>query len=111
MKVKFLSDEFRTQLPVTIDIESSSKPTVTLEPLGELEVLTIPSGYRAQFHVMEPLKYSLIVKNASEEWRKDIYFEEQQFLKFDKEFGFFLILFFMMLGGVILWTRKLMKNH
>ncbi len=103
--------EYRTQLPVVgwVD-DADSKPTVLVGGMGAAKVRREGDGWRFEFHVMSPGTYRLEVRDADEAWARELVFAEQRFLEFGPEFGSFTALFAVVMTGVVLWTRRLMKR-
>lgn len=112
MKIRLNDDVgLRTQLPVVgIVAEADRVPQVWVTGLGEVSVRPFEVGYRFEFHVMQPGKYTLSVRDSDETWSRELNFAEQTFLSFGVEFGVFLALFAVFITGVILWTLKSMRS-
>ena len=112
MKIQFVNDgEIRTTVPIVLVIyESSSLPQFTVDKLGKIPVYPFKDGFRAEFFVETPGVYSLKLISGKEVWNKEILVKEQKYLSFRKEFGFFSILFVLMMCGVVLWVRKIKKK-
>lgn len=102
--------EFRTQLPVTGLIECSSTPELHIASMGTVPLEKISEKWFFEFHVMKPGLHKLkfvCLENVKE---IELNFEEQKFLEFDREFGLFFLLFVFCMSGIVLWTKKLMKE-
>jgi hypothetical protein len=102
--------EFRTQLPVTGFIECSSLPKLSVTSMGLVPVKKLSGKWYFEFHVMKPGLHQLKFTCSNEVKEIEMNFEEQKFLEFDREFGFFFLLFIFCMTGIVIWTRKLMKE-
>lgn len=114
MKWKFYptNKELTTSLPMFVELtDIDGKAKVHLSTIGDLNLVKTNKGsLKAEFYVSLPGKYVLQMSDASTRYTHEIDVTQHTFLRFNEEFGFFLILFALMMGGIILWTRKLMKK-
>lgn len=101
--------EFTTSLPLTIEISDyRGEPEVTVEKLGELKLNRQADKLEARFYFTLPGEYKLQVTDSNSKEVRVLHVSEHKYLDFGNEFGFFLILFLFVMGGIILWTRKIM---
>ncbi len=104
--------ELMTSLPMSVTLENySGKPTVTLSSIGELQLVKVKDGtLRADFYVLMPGNYIIEMKDANSQFSHQFAVKQYSYLSFTNEFGFFLIIFIFFMGGIILWTKKIMKK-
>lgn len=100
-----------TSLPLSIEVEGfSGEPTVTLSEVGRLELKKVSEGkLRSDFYVGLEGKYILTVKDSKETVHIPLDIAQHRYINFTNEFGSFFLLFLVVMGGIILWTRKIMK--
>ncbi len=114
MKWKFYptNKELTTTLPMYLELtEVQGKAKIHLSSVGKLNLAKMKDGaLKAEFYVSLPGKYLLEMSDASTQYTHKFEVKQHSFLKFTEEFGFFLILFTLMMGGLIVWTRKIMKK-
>lgn len=103
--------DLTTSLPLSLEItEWKGSPKVTLEGVGELKLKPFEGKLKTDFYLALPGKYSLEIKDSLSSEVTELNIEEHRYLDFTNEFGFFLILFLFVMGGIIIWTRKIMKK-
>jgi len=107
----FPIDGIRTTVPVTVTItDAKIAPKVFVKGLGSVDVVKGKDFYQANFWAGKAGRYEVIVKGKSESFRKILNIEQQQFMTFKYEFGFFILLFILFSTGLILWMKKLRKT-
>lgn len=105
------SEGITTTLPMSIELEGwSGTPRVYISGLGELNLVPVKGKLRSEFYFTLPGTYRLEVKDKETLIVTDLVVEEHQYLDFKNEFGFFFILFLIVMGGIILWTKKIMQK-
>lgn len=106
------NEELTTSLPMSVEIrEFKGKPEVLIREIGSLELKKMKEGgLRSEFYVSLPGKYVLEVRDAERFFQRELEIKQHVYLKFNKEFGSFSIIFLFVMGGVVLWTRRIMKN-
>lgn len=106
------SEDLTTTLPLSVEISDfEGSPRAHLEGVGELDLKKVAGDkYRADFYVSLPGNYKLTVSDARYSSQRELVIAEHQYLDFTNEFGAFFLLFLCVMGGVILWTRKIMKQ-
>ena len=67
-------------------------------------------GFKSEFYFTLPSTYHVEVRGDQEIQNLDLLVEQHTFLDFQNEFGIFSLLFLIVMGGIILWTRKIMKK-
>lgn len=103
--------DLTTSLPMSVEIsEWEGRPEVHLKGVGDLKLRKIGTKLRTDFYVAMPGSYQLTVRDASHEQSLNLEVSEHRYLDFGNEFGFFLVLFLLTMGGIILWTRKIMMK-
>lgn len=103
--------DFTTSLPMSVEVtEWEGSPQVHMKGVGELKLRKVGSILRTDFYVALPGQYQLTVKDASHQQSLNLDVKEHRYLDFGNEFGFFLVLFLITMGGIILWTRKIMMK-
>lgn len=107
------SEDITTSLPLTLDIlEWEGKPRVILDGTGELSLKAQKDGtLKSEFYVYIPGSYRVKLIDSAGTSELEFYAKEHRYLDFGEEFGFFFVLFLIVMGGIILWTAKLMKNN
>lgn len=103
------NEEFSTSLPITIEVEGATNPRLDIEGIGRID---LKGGQKktAQIYFRLPGEYKLTFKDGEVVRQEVITVYQHEYLDFKNEFGFFSILFLIVMGGIILWTRKIMKN-
>jgi hypothetical protein len=101
-----------TSLPMSVEIsEFSGKPSVSLSGVGSLELKPVPNGgMKADFYVTLPGNYTLTVKDSNSSASQELEIAQHTYLDFGNEFGTFFVLFLFVMGGIVLWTRKIMQK-
>ena len=104
--------ELTTSLPMSVTLENySGKPTVHLSSVGELELVKTHQGaLRADFHLLMPGNYTLDIQDANSHFSHQILVKQHSYLNFSNEFGLFFILLLVLMGGIFLWTHKIMQK-
>lgn len=103
--------QLTTSLPLSVEVEDArGKPSISLSQVGELELKPFKNGFKADFYVKLPGTYYLTIKDKYESSTMTLIVEEHTYLDFQNEFGSFFILFVAVMGGIVLWTRKIMKK-
>ncbi len=114
MKWKFYptNKDLTTSLPMFVELsEVQGKAKVHLSRVGDLNLVKTKHGdLKAEFYVTLPGQYQLEMSDATTRYTHSIEVLQHSYLKFNEEFGFFLILFTLAMGGIILWTHKIMKK-
>lgn len=114
MKVKILPENIRTSVPVFIEVsEVNSAPKIEVSEIGKIAVQKHhkqANTFISDFYVQIPGEYKIKIVHQSEVYSKTLTITQQEFLTFDKEFGVFSILLSLVMLGVIIWTRKIMKR-
>ncbi|MFP5384744.1 MAG: hypothetical protein ACLGHN_01605 [Bacteriovoracia bacterium] len=101
--------DLTTTLPLSVEIEQwEGKPSVKVEGLGELKLKEQNNKMRSEFYFTLPGKYKIEIKDRVSTEVKVLTVSEHQYLNFTNEFGFFFVLFLIVMGGIVLWTRKIM---
>lgn len=103
------NEKFSTSLPITIEVEGKG-PRLDIEGIGRID---LKGGQKktAQIYFRLPGHYKLIFKDGEEVREEVITVYQHEYLDFKNEFGFFSLLFLIVMGGIILWTRKIMKKR
>ncbi len=102
--------ELTTGLPIQVEIsEYVGTPKVRLHGVGELILKPHGKSLRTEFYVKLPGKYHLEVRDAKNQDGLELDIKEHRYLDFTSEFGFFFVLFLFVMGGIVLWTRKIMN--
>jgi hypothetical protein len=87
------------------------KPSVNLSGIGALELKSRPNGVmRTDFYVSLPGTYTLTIKDSNSSASHELEIAQHTYLDFGKEFGTFFVLFLIVMGGIILWTMKIMQK-
>ncbi len=103
--------DLTTSLPMSVEIEEwDGTPKVHLKGVGDLHLRKTGTKLRTEFYVALPGTYELTVKDSSHSQSLNLDVKEHRYLDFGNEFGFFLVLFLLTMGGIILWTRKIMTK-
>ncbi len=112
MKVDIVTDgELRTTIPVVLEIkETNQKPKVSVKELGTVPVKKIDGYYHAEFFVQESGNYNLMVQSGEQKWTKELLIKEQEWISFNGQFGFTVVLFTLGVMGVFLWLKKIRKK-
>ncbi|HLT22653.1 MAG TPA: hypothetical protein VKZ84_04390 [Bacteriovoracaceae bacterium] len=98
----------RTIVPITIEVEGNN-PRVDVEGIGRID-LQGTGRKTAQIYFSLPGEYKITFTDGELVKEEVIYVDQQVFLSFKNEFGVFFILFLLVMGGIIIWTRKIMQN-
>lgn len=111
MKVKILNkDDIRENVPIEIDIEGAKgKPQIFVKKLGKVDALAQKNGYKATFWTTKKGTYKITIKDQVHTITKNIIVEEQSYITFKQEFGFFLLIFSFVSIGLIIWMKRLKK--
>lgn len=105
------NSEITTSLPLTIEISGhQGTVNVSVDRLGELKLKKENNKLTSQFYFTLPGEYKVKVKDSISSEVRVIKVAEHKYLDFGNEFGFFLILFLIVMGGIVLWTRKIMQK-
>lgn len=105
------NEEITTTLPLTIEVHAwKGKPRVFVHGLGNLELKKQGANLKTEFYFTLPGKYRIDVRDSVSHHTMDLEVKEHQYLSFNGEFGFFFILFLVVMGGIVLWTRKIMHK-
>lgn len=103
--------DLTTSLPMSVEVtEWEGTPKVRLDGVGELKLRKVGPILRTDFYVALPGNYQLTVKDGASQQSINLDVKEHRYLDFGNEFGFFLVLFLLTMGGIILWTRKIMMK-
>lgn len=104
--------ELRTTVPMSLEISGyAGVPKVVLEGVGDLDLQASGrDSLKAHFYVTLPGKYRLIMSDRQSNSSYEFFVHEQKYLDFKSEFGIFFILFILVMGGLFLWVRKIMKR-
>lgn len=107
-----MNKKLTTSLPLSIEIEDFvGEPTVTLSDVGRLELKKVSEGkLRSNFYVGLEGHYTLTIKDSKEVVSIPLNIAQHRYINFTNEFGSFFLLFLVVMGGIILWTRKIMRN-
>lgn len=105
-------EELTTALPLVVHIiDDAGNPRAKIVGVGELELSQHPlGGVKSDFHFTLPGQYQILIKDAREEQSIMLEIKEHRYLNFREEFGFFLCLFSLVMTGVYLWVRSVMKS-
>src|SRR5690606_11207742 len=88
------------------------EPVVTLSDVGRLELKKVSEGkVRSNFYVGLEGQYTLTIKDSKEVVTIPLDIAQHRYIDFTNEFGSFFLLFLVAMGGVILWTKKIMKKN
>lgn len=101
-------DKLSTSVPITIEV-NGIKPVVSIEGIGRID-LKGTEKKTAQIYFSLPGEYKITFKDGELIKHEVLKVSQHEYLKFKYEFGAFTILFLLVMGGIILWTRKIMKN-
>lgn len=105
------SEEVSTGLPMHLEIsEWDGNVEVHLERVGQLKLKPAQDKLRTEFYFTLPGEYKLEIRDSKTAAGFILTVKEHQYLDFSSEFGFFLVLFVFVMGGIILWTKKIMKR-
>lgn len=103
------NEKLTTTLPMSLEIyEWKEQPHVYLEGVGELVLKGDGGKLKTDFYFIAPGRYQLTVQDGLVIEQRVLDIEEHQYLSFTNEFGFFLLLFLFVMGGIVLWTKKIM---
>jgi hypothetical protein len=104
--------EITTSLPMSVEVwDYTGTPSVTLSGVGKLELKPTTQGkLKTDFYVTLPGEYKLQIKDSVSQVDFPILVAQHQYLDFKNEFGVFFILFLFVMGGIIIWTSKIMKK-
>jgi hypothetical protein len=103
------NENLTTSLPITIEIEEwQGKAKVHLESVGELQLRPAGDKLKTEFYVTLPGEYKLTISDSYNTSTHTLQIEQHQYLNFSNEFGIFGLLFLLVMGGIILWTRRIM---
>ena len=104
------NEQITTSLPITIEVKEFKKsPKLKIDGIGEIE-LKGKEVKTAQIYFRLPGEYRLTFQDGELMKSEVITIHQHEYLDFKNEFGVFFILFLMVMGGIIIWTRKIMKN-
>lgn len=108
MRIKILNkDDIRETVPIHVEIyDAKSKPKVTVEGLGTVDIKKIENGYLAEFWTAQKGEYKIAVTDSDSRWSGDVIVKEQSYLSFQSEFLFFLISLMICLLGIFVWMKK-----
>ncbi|MFA7614401.1 MAG: hypothetical protein WCY48_09205 [Candidatus Caldatribacteriota bacterium] len=98
----------RTSVPINIEVEGKN-PRVDVEGIGRIE-LKGSEIKKAQIYFSLPGEYKITLTDGELIKEEVLSVDQQVYLSFKNEFGVFFILFLVVMGGIILWTRKIMQN-
>lgn len=105
------NEDLTTSLPLSVEITKwEGEAQVLVEGIGPLELRPSPHGLKADFYFTLPGTYTLTVKDAHHTEVRELMVEQHNYLNFVTEFGTFFVLFLFVMGGIVLWTRRIMKN-
>lgn len=103
--------DLTTSVPLSVEIsEWEGNPKVKVSQIGELELKKSKSGLRADFHLTLPGEYQIEVTDALVKDSLSIKVAQHDYLNFSREFGSFGLLFILVMGGIIIWTKKIMRK-
>lgn len=103
--------DLTTTLPLSVTLsEWQGKPRVILEGAGELELKPQGKNLVSEFYFALPGQYTLEIKDEGHHEIIELQIKEHRYLNFTSEFGFFFILFLFVMGGIFLWTKKIMQK-
>lgn len=104
--------ELTTSLPLSVEINNwQGTPRVILEGVGDLELKPISNGVlKTDFYLTLPGTYRLQLLDANSSYAYEFSIKQHTYLDFTNEFGFFLALFIVAMGGIVLWVKKIMKK-
>lgn len=107
-----INKEITTSLPLNVEVSDwQGTPKLFLEGVGELQLKnTRPGVLRSDFYVYLPGTYKITLKDLNHTYEYSFHVKEHHYLDFTEEFGAFFMLFLFVMGGIILWTRKIMKS-
>jgi hypothetical protein len=92
--------------------ETKTLPKVVIKEIGEMKVVVNKTGgYKSEFYFTLPETYHLEVRADGELIKMELPIVQHTFLDFQNEFGIFFVLFLIVMGGIVLWTRKIMKSQ
>jgi hypothetical protein len=101
-------NNFRTTVPIYLKVKNFNLPVIVeVKPIGEIAFSIKDKILSTHFWVDKSGNYELKIQDKNSIWSKEIHIEKQQFINFTNQFGFFSILFLILITGLILW----MKNH
>ena len=102
--------DLTTSIPITIEVKNfEHKPKLKVDGIGDIE-LKGQKVKSAQIYFRLPGEYRVTIQDGSTIKHEVLNVSQHEYLDFKNEFGFFFILFLIVMGGVVLWTRKIMKN-
>jgi len=121
MELTIIPENPRTLLPIVVDVtQVSERPVVSVKSVGETNrhvkafVVNVklygPGHYHGEFWLENAGDYALTAKAGKEIRTVNLSLEEQTFLPFFDEIGFFSLLFFVMAIGVYLWSKYAHKT-
>lgn len=107
------TEDLTTSLPMEIEVSDyAGTPRVNISGLGEMQLKSSgPQKMKTQFYFVLPGSYRIEVRDAQTVAVKEISVREHTYLDFVNEFGAFFVLFLIVMGGIVLWTRRIMKSR
>ncbi len=122
MKVKIEPKISRSQLPIQVFMNGSKGiPQVTVHPttsdIAWVKSFEAPAElidkenltYKSEIVLNQTGTYTVTIKDQDTQQSETIQINDQTYLPFFQEIGFFSFLFAMMMAGVILWVRREMN--
>ena len=123
MELTIIPENPRTLLPIVVDVTqvpASEALKVTVKPVDQANrhvkpfsvsvSLYAPGHYHGEFWLENAGGYEVTAKTGTEIKSVTLSLEEQTFLPFFDEIGFFSLLFFVMAIGVYLWSKYAHKT-
>jgi hypothetical protein len=103
--------DLTTSLPLSVELTHwEGNPKVLVKELGELELKPHGKNLKADFYLTLPGTYTIVVKDSISVNQEIIEVKQHTYLDFKNEFGIFLLLFLIVMGGIVLWTYKIMNK-
>lgn len=101
-----------TTLPMSLEVhEWEGQPRIRIDNMGELKLKAHGKILKTDFYFTLPGEYRIEIRDEVNQHEMRVQVLEHQYLDFSREFGFFFILFLIVMGGIIIWTRKIMQKE
>lgn len=113
MKAKIIDPHnLRTEVPIEILITGSEKkPRVESVKLGEVTVKKRGEEYFAQFYTLDAGSYEFEISAGDKTQILRVDIQDQKYLGFTEHFLPWLILTFIILGGILLWNKRYLQSR
>jgi len=121
VEIEIRPAKIRSFVPVHVSIhQAATTPSLSVEPQDQdtaLQPFYVPveagqlvGDYSANFWLRQVGDYKVKVQAGTESQQQLIHVDEQVFLNFGQEFGWFSALFLLVGIGVILWLRRRLRR-